>query len=62
MSLPQPSSTEPGSPADGVAAPRHPGRPRDVRADHAILEATLELAGSVGLAGLTMDAVAARAP
>jgi AcrR family transcriptional regulator len=40
---------------------RGPGRPRDVRADRAILDATLDLAGSVGLGGLTMDAVAARA-
>jgi AcrR family transcriptional regulator len=40
---------------------RGPGRPRDGRAHRAILDATLELAGSVGLGGLTMDAVAARA-
>jgi AcrR family transcriptional regulator len=40
---------------------RGPGRPRDARADRAILDATLHLAGEVGLGGLTMDAVAARA-
>jgi AcrR family transcriptional regulator len=40
---------------------RRPGRPRDVRADRAILEATLDLVGEIGLAGLTVDAVAARA-
>jgi AcrR family transcriptional regulator len=40
---------------------RGPGRPRDARAHRAILDATLELAGSVGLGGLTMDAVAAKA-
>lgn len=41
-------------------AARKPGRPRDARADRAILEATLELASEQGLA-LSMDAVAARA-
>ena len=54
--MPLPSSTEPAR-----LAPRGPGRPRDAHADEAILEATLELAGTVGLIGLTMDAVAARA-
>jgi AcrR family transcriptional regulator len=44
-----------------AAACRKPGRPRDLRADRAILEATLELVGESGLAGLTVDAVAARA-
>jgi AcrR family transcriptional regulator len=56
--MPLPSSTEEAPP---VVVPRGPGRPRDVRADRAILDATLELAGSVGLGGLTMDAVAAKA-
>lgn len=62
-----PSPTEPAAPpvaappASVEAAPRGPGRPRDVRADRAILEATLELAGSVGLGALTMDAVASLA-
>jgi AcrR family transcriptional regulator len=40
---------------------RRPGRPRDARADRAILEATLDLVGEIGLTGLTVDAVAARA-
>ncbi len=40
---------------------RRPGRPRDARADHAILEAAINLAAEVGLAELTVDAVAARA-
>ena len=62
--MPPPSPTEPPVPSARpveAVAPRGPGRPRDVRADRAILEATLELAGSVGLGALTMDAVAARA-
>jgi AcrR family transcriptional regulator len=41
--------------------PRRPGRPRDARADAAILDATLDLVAEAGLAGLTIDAVAARA-
>lgn len=41
--------------------PRKPGRPRDQRAEHAILGATLDLVGEVGFAGLTIEAVASRA-
>lgn len=37
------------------------GRPRDERYDATILEATLDLVADVGFAGLTIDAVAARA-
>jgi AcrR family transcriptional regulator len=55
MSLPSPTDVT------ALDAHRGPGRPRDARADRAILDATLELAGSVGLAGITMDAVAAHA-
>jgi AcrR family transcriptional regulator len=40
---------------------RRPGRPRDARVDDAVLAATLELVGRDGLAGLTIDAVAAHA-
>jgi AcrR family transcriptional regulator len=40
---------------------RAPGRPRDARADEAILQATVELVAEEGLAGWSMDAVAARA-
>jgi AcrR family transcriptional regulator len=47
--------------AGAVEEARKPGRPRDARADRAILEATLDLVGETGLAGLTVDAVAARA-
>ena len=56
-----PSVTSPTARSAEAVAPRGPGRPRDARCDPAILEATLELAGAVGLGGLTMDAVAARA-
>jgi AcrR family transcriptional regulator len=55
--LPLPSSTD----VRAEVVPRGPGRPRDARADGAILDATLRLVGSVGLGGLTMDAVAATA-
>lgn len=56
-----PSVTSPSTRSAEAVAPRGPGRPRDARCDQAILEATLELAGAVGLGGLTMDAVAALA-
>ena len=44
-----------------AVASRRPGRPRDARADRAILEAALELAAADGLAGFSVDAVAQRA-
>lgn len=40
---------------------RQPGRPRDPRADAAILTAVVELLAEVGFGGLTIDAVAHRA-
>ena len=40
---------------------RSPGRPRDEKREAAILEETLKLLGEVGFAGLTVDAVVARA-
>ena len=49
------------APTGAPEAARKPGRPRDARADRAILEATLDLVGETGLAGLTVDAVAGRA-
>ena len=55
--MPPPSSTD----VRDEIAPRAPGRPRDARADAAILDATLRLVGSAGLGRLTMDAVAATA-
>jgi AcrR family transcriptional regulator len=40
---------------------RRPGRPRSTRADDAILEAAVEIFAEVGLEGLTVEGVAARA-
>jgi AcrR family transcriptional regulator len=53
--------------ADGVLAVedepvlRRPGRPRDARANEAILDAALEVLAEVGPAGFTVDEVATRA-
>ena len=44
----------------GVEA-RRPGRPRSAEADEAILEAAVELFAEVGLEGMTVEGVAARA-
>jgi len=44
-----------------TTAPRGPGRPRDARADEAILAAALELLAEVGPTGLSVEEVAARA-
>ena len=35
---------------------RKPGRPRDARADEAIIDATLQLLGQGGIAGVSIDA------
>jgi AcrR family transcriptional regulator len=43
------------------SAPRRPGRPREARADRAILAAALELIAKDGVHGLRMDEVAERA-
>jgi AcrR family transcriptional regulator len=40
---------------------RRPGRPRDARADEAIIDATLHLLGQGGIAGVSIEAVAATA-
>jgi AcrR family transcriptional regulator len=45
----------------GAAGERPPGRPRDARADRAILEATRELIAELGVYGFRTDDVAARA-
>ncbi|MEO6158880.1 MAG: TetR/AcrR family transcriptional regulator, partial [Ilumatobacteraceae bacterium] len=44
-----------------LPTPRRRGRPRDDAASPAILQATLDEVAEVGLAGLTVEAVAARA-
>ena len=48
-------------PTHDASPTRRPGRPRDARCDHAILQATLDILGEGGVAGLSIDAVAARA-
>src|SRR5580658_2329777 len=51
-----------GPEGDGNAGPgRRPGRPRSERAERAILDAALELFAESGVAGVCMEAVAARA-
>lgn len=42
-------------------APRRPGRPREARADQAILAATLQALAEVGFEAMSMEGVAARA-
>jgi AcrR family transcriptional regulator len=44
-----------------VSSTRAPGRPRDVRADAAILDAALDLLAEVGPTGLSVEEVATRA-
>jgi AcrR family transcriptional regulator len=46
---------------DAPIAARRPGRPRDARADEAILDAAVEVLAGQGPSGFTVDAVAARA-
>lgn len=45
----------------GTTPARRPGRPRDARADEAILEAAAAVLAELGPGGFTVDAVAARA-
>ncbi|MBA2452583.1 MAG: TetR/AcrR family transcriptional regulator [Chloroflexia bacterium] len=40
---------------------RRPGRPRSARADHAILQATIELLVEIGYGSMSVEAIAARA-
>lgn len=46
---------------DQESRPRPPGRPRSERAEQAIVEATLDLLPEAGVAGLSLEQVAARA-
>jgi AcrR family transcriptional regulator len=46
---------------DGAPPERRVGRPRAAGVDEALLDATLELAGRVGIAGMSMDDLAQRA-
>jgi AcrR family transcriptional regulator len=47
--------------ADAGCEPRRPGRPRSADVDQAVLAATIELAGEVGVTKMSMDDVAERA-
>ena len=63
---PVPGGADAGSAVRGGAgdvppAVRRPGRPRDARADEAILDAALEVLAELGPARFTVDEVAARA-
>jgi AcrR family transcriptional regulator len=46
---------------DEAIVERRPGRPRDARADEAIIQASVEVLADKGPAGFTVDEVAARA-
>lgn len=56
-----PTSSDPVTSETVPVAARSPGRPRDKSREVAILQETLGLLGEVGFAGLTVDAVVARA-
>lgn len=55
------SASKETAPSARVPTPPSVGRKRDQALDGALLEATLDVLAEVGAAGLTMDAVAARA-
>lgn len=55
------SSGRGGLAATAPAGPRAPGRPRSVACDDAICRATLDVLADAGLAGVTIESVAARA-
>src|SRR6202050_2032008 len=51
----------PGTDKDAGPANRGPGAPRSEQAEHAIIEATLDLFAEQGFEGVCVEAVAARA-
>src|SRR6202021_1581155 len=51
----------PSTDVDAGPANRRPGRPRSEQAEHAIIEATLDLFAEQGFEGVCVEAVAARA-
>src|SRR5271169_1182948 len=51
----------PGTDTEAGPASRRPGRPRSEQAEHAIIEATLDLFAEQGFEGVCVEAVAARA-
>jgi AcrR family transcriptional regulator len=53
--------TEAAVAANETSEARRPGRPRDARADEAIIDATLQLLGQGGIVGVSIEAVAATA-
>ncbi len=55
------SPTDTSTTAPTEAVHRGPGRPRSPEADHAILEATIQLLAEHGYAGLSIEGVAAKA-
>ena len=55
------STDQHGSQAGPRVTPRRPGRPRSEQAEHAIIEATLDLFAEEGFEGVCVEAVAARA-
>lgn len=59
--IPTTASLSASRPDAAVDEPRRPGRPRDARTDHAIVEAALVELAANGYSGLSMDRVAARA-
>src|SRR5271163_478088 len=55
------TDTEAGSAGAAQRRPGKPGRPRSEQAEHAIIEATLDLFAEQGFEGVCVEAVAARA-
>ncbi len=58
---PESSRRPQAGPDHGPAAGRRPGRPRSEKAEHAIIQATLDLFAEHGAEGLCVEAIAAKA-